>query len=162
MDDEFEELRSDSIEEYIAIFELLKARIDPKGKSVWAGMVAQVIFNDEPPEIEREFFGTGLCHVLREGTSEALEVLMRELVRLKKASEDLPRRHAWAWLAIVHFKKEAGRFPHDVSELRKYVQSRPDRYKEQPSPEGPWTRLWSETSIREFLEDLNENPPNSV
>lgn len=155
------DLPSGTFEERSAIIELMRSRVDPKGQIPWS-MIAACVMCGNSSEEDEHLLGKMLSALLRDGTAENLKLFCDNVQRLRKTFDDLPRRHAWAWRAVIDYKEAHGDFPQGPKELRKFMEDKPHVYRETPSPNGPWTRLWDESGIREFLSSLNQDPPKTV
>lgn len=94
-----------------------------------------------------------LAHLLRDGSEERLKEFFNQLLKLKRAADNLPPREAFAWLALQDYEVEVGRWPNKM-ELRKFMEARREAYRDQPAPDGPWTRLWDESGLNDFWENL--------
>ena len=68
------EIIIESNEDVLALYDALCCRVDPKGKSPWAGIVADVIFSEKPDKSNCKLLGSLLCHGLRDCTVENLEL----------------------------------------------------------------------------------------
>jgi len=97
--------------------------------------------------------GEVLAHLLRDGSEERLKEFFNQLLKLKRAADNLPPREAFAWLALQDYEVEVGRWPNKM-ELRKFMEARREAYRDQPAPDGPWTRLWDESGLNDFWENL--------
>lgn len=151
------------------LLEIMQRRIDPKGKTwllsrfltraLWPEMFPELEGDDEElPEDYEKNIGALVLRYLRRAPEEALEHLFAELLKMRRLALELPRREAYAWMALRDYWKQVGR-PPSKRELRKFMEARRETYREQPSPDRPWADLWKESGLNDFWNARREDAP---
>ena len=144
------------------LHDVLQRRLDPKDKIPHSRFLSLAMFVEEMEEGEENrercaiSLGSAVIDYMREGTVEQTEKFFGDMLKLKRNFEQVPRREYYAWLALENYWKETGQPPTD-RQLREYMQHRRDVYRDQPSPDSPWTELWRDSGLREFFDNQGKD-----
>ena len=137
--------------------------LPPKGEDDLPNLAGKFLYLRADPLRDDEFFLGGFAAIIA-GTSskanqiqsghwlaclikhlspEALQCVFSMILAMKKNLASNPHRNAYAAKACFHFIETTGT-PPSKSQLRAYMLTRPEIYKDSPGAEDGkgWTRLW--------------------